>query len=570
MNDAAFARAVAFLVQKLSAPRTTPRVLIVDPDLKILASHGFSQDVPSAEHLLDFSVSVLREVLAKGGRPRFDGDLQALPELTFSAHLSQVRSLICVPFYAPTEESEHHVIQGLVYADNRDQAYSFTHAHFNCVHALCRDLQIELYGQAAVVCEPPEADFREPTSLEKLREAERRREEERRQAEARALYQDRFEISPALRTCRPPAAAMLAFYRQLQVLYHAGVPLVGGLHTLAQMHDTGPAPSLDDLRQPGLPPPARRLGWILHALATLLSRGHRFGQSLAEFPGAFPAAVSQLVRAGEESGSLGPVLEELARYEETRQSAWRRLSSALVYPLFSLVLAALMLLVIPAACAQGLAALLRDSGQPLGWGTRVLLALADTAAWLATGWHGILFGLVLAGTGGMLLRRWRRRWSPEAAERLTVRALHWPVVGRVLRLSLTVRLARSLALMLRTGLSASQSLELAVKSTGNPVLARELPLVIQAVEHGASLSESLARFSPLPGSFPQLARAGEESGALPRLLDWLADFYEEELELAVEQYVAWAEPLVVALVGLIVGLVVLAMLGPLVAVLERL
>jgi len=548
----AFERALQFLLNDLGAPRA----LIVDASLNILVEAGFHQEVHRADQLLDFSLTVLKDVLARG-IPRFDGDLQQAVELTFSAQASQVRSLICVPFY-----DFESTVQGLVYVDNRDQAFAFTPFHLRLMYECCRNLQLELYGVEALACEAPDAECHLPTPLEKLREAVRVEERAKRQEKVRTQFASRLVISPALSSCRPLRSQLLVFYRCLATLYNAGLDLSRSLHTLAEFSELsgGVAWTEKDLAA-RLPPASQRLGLILYGVARFVDEGETFSESLEKFPGAFPPSVCYLIRMGETSGSLHSILGEVAKDQESAMASLQRLRSALLYPVFSLISALAMIIVIPALFARNLLEFLASSGQPLNWATRLLMTVARLWSWQG------FFLLLFLGAGCAWLL-WRS--SDGLLDRLYARALSWPGIGRFLRLVAAARLARSMAVMLRSGLDIRPTLRLAVETTGNPVLARDLPHVMEAVEAGTELSSALQHFTILPRAFLDVARVSEESGTTPRLLGWLAQLYELEVELALAEYLAWIQPLIMLFVGGVVGACVLALLVPMVAVLGTL
>lgn len=544
----AFERALQYLLHDLGAPRA----LIVDSDLNILVMDGFHQDVRRADQLIDFSLTVLKDVLAKG-IPRFDGDLQKAVELTFSAQTSQVRSLICIPFYDFDSK-----VQGLVYVDNRDQAFAFTAFHLRMTYECCRNLQIELYGVEAAECEVPVPDCRVPTPLEKLRESVR--DEERRKR--REKFQSRLEVSAAVASAPALRGQLLVFWRCLATLYNAGLDLSRSLHTLAQFSEFGGQAGWNDGRLVGKAPPAsQRLGLAIYGVSRFVDEGESFSAALQRFPGCFPSSSGFLVKMGETSGTLHQVLLEIARDQETAMASLQRLRSALLYPVFSLVTALAMIILIPTLFAHNLLEFLQSSGQPLNWATRLLVLVARL--WSGPGLLAI--GLAFLGFAWLA---WRR--SDGWLERLHVRALNWPGIGRFLRLVAAARLARSMAMMLRSGLDIRPTLRLAVETTANPVLTRDLPRVMEEVEAGTELSAALRHFSILPQAFLDIARVSEESGTIPRLLQWLADLYEMEVELALAEYLAWIQPLVMLIVGVVVGACVLALMVPMVAVLGTL
>ena len=305
---------------------------------------------------------------------------------------------------------------------------------------------------------------------------------------------------------------------------------------------------------------------LLRRAAQGLVKGLHAGKSLsrvmADYPSVFSTVARRLVQAGEQSGRLAHVLLRLAENEEQMLEMSQKVKNSLVTPALVSVFCLILVVALPPLCLRGLLTMLLETGVALPWPTRLLLFFSGL---LSNGWF--YFGLLILA--GLAWWATTRLLASSAATFRLWQGLMWlPLVGPVLRTLAVIRFRQTLASMLDSGNSLLVALPLAAHSTGNPLLQDSIRLAVTRLEEGETLAESLAACPFFPDSFLLSLRAGEECGSVSQLLMNLIKLYQLELEQRLTSFAAALEPLVMMLVGVIVGFVVVATLLPMLKVVE--
>lgn len=335
---------------------------------------------------------------------------------------------------------------------------------------------------------------------------------------------------------RVEPAERAATAAQLASLVAAGVPVADALDALAADGGT----------------PAMR-----HALTRVRARlreGVSLADALAACPGAFPTLHREVVRAGEASGALADVLARLARDEKTAVDRRARLRAALTYPVVMLTATAAVLAFLLVWVVPEVTRLFTETGTPLPLATRVLVAVA--AGLRATWW--LWAASALAAT--LALRQWRATAAGRRA--LDGLALRAPVVGRLVGLAATGRVARTLATVLAHGVPLDRALELAAATAGNVRVADAIADVRQDLLRGEALAAALRTRALFPPSLCRLVATGERTGTLAEAFAYAADAHEDEAERAVGVATSFVEPALVLVMGGAVLILVLAILVP--------
>lgn len=297
-----------------------------------------------------------------------------------------------------------------------------------------------------------------------------------------------------------------------------------------------------------------RLRRILSGVRALVMEGASLTEAIGAYPEAFPGIYRASVMAGEQSGRLGEVLERLAAYIEAREVLRQRVGLALVYPVILVVVAFAIVMFLFAYVMPKVIRVFEDTGQALPLLTRVFVALTD-----AVQQYGLWAALALA-LGGAGLAAWLRLPGPRL--RFHALLLRLPGIRRLSRGLNTARMARTLAIMVGSGVPLLNAMQAAGEVLGNLVLRRALEAAAMEVREGVSLHRALARSGQFPPILVQMVASGEASGQLGEMLEKAAVTHEREMEARVGVLVGLFEPMMILLMGAIVLLIVLAILLP--------
>jgi len=270
--------------------------------------------------------------------------------------------------------------------------------------------------------------------------------------------------------------------------------------------------------------------------------------------GVFPSVYTASVFAGERSGNLVEVITRFVQYQKTILSVRKRFLNSLIYPSFLIVLAVGMIAVILTYVIPKFAELYADLNTPLPVTTRLLIAVSSTIrAHLA---------LVVPALLGVIVVL--KLWTGSR------RGMHWldelklkvPVIGNLWTMFSMAQLARTLATLLQGGIPLVPALESAREASGNRVIAESISSAITQVREGRPVSESLER----SGHFPELAlemiRVGEQTGSLPDMLNHVADFYDEDVNIRSTALLSWVEPVILLVVAVFIATVLVSLYMP--------
>ncbi|WP_149196199.1 type II secretion system inner membrane protein GspF [Luteimonas suaedae] len=298
-------------------------------------------------------------------------------------------------------------------------------------------------------------------------------------------------------------------------------------------------------------PAVRRV--LLSTHATVVE-GFRLSEAMARQGNAFPPLYRAMVAAGEGTGALPEILERLADLLERQQQVRSRLTTALVYPaalaLTALaVVVALMTFVVPKVVEQ-----FDSMGRTLPWLTRAVIGVSE----LMTGW-GLALLVLLALTAVGFVRLLRK---PDFRLRFDGMLLRAPLLGRLIRDVHAARLARTLAIMLASGLPLMEGLRTTARTVHNRVLRRATEDMADAIREGGSLSAAMRRAAVFPPTLLYMASSGESSGRLAPMLERAADYLEREFNTFTAAAMSLLEPAIIVAMGGLVALIVLSILLP--------
>jgi type IV pilus assembly protein PilC len=337
---------------------------------------------------------------------------------------------------------------------------------------------------------------------------------------------------------------LVIFSRQLATMINAGLPIVRALYILSEQTQN---PKLND---------------VVVAVRKDVEAGLSLSESLEKHPKVFSRLYTEMVKAGETGGILDGVLLRLADQLERMQDLRRKIRSAMTYPIVVLILAILAASIMLIFIVPVFATLFQELGGTLPLPTRICLLLSD----IMTSIFGVLVyaGMALAV---VLFLRWKKS---ESGRKVWGRAvLRIPAkIGDVVKKATLARFARTLATLSAAGVPILQSIEITATSSGNWVVEKALLKSRDAIREGIPLYRPLEEEPVFPPMVTRMIAVGEETGDIDGMLTKIAEFYESEVDAAVKALTSIIEPLMIIVVGSIVGAIVISMYLPMFKIFE--
>ena len=327
------------------------------------------------------------------------------------------------------------------------------------------------------------------------------------------------------------------FTRQLATMMKAGVPLLQAFEIVGRGH-ANPA-----------------VAKLLLDIKADVETGSSLSQAFRKYPLYFDALYCNLVAAGEQAGILDTLLDRLATYKEKILAIKSKIKSALFYPIAVIVVAFIITAVIMIFVIPAFKDVFKSFGADLPAPTLLVIAISDffVAYWWAI--FGIIFGGLFA-----FFEAWRRS---EKIQMLMDRTLlRLPVFGDIIRKAVIARWSRTLSTMFAAGVPLVESLESVGGAAGNYVYKAATKEIQGEVSTGTSLTNAMTNVKLFPNMVTQMVAIGEESGALDSMLSKVADFFEQEVDDAVEAMSSLMEPIIMVVLGTLIGGMVVAMYLP--------
>uniref|UniRef100_Q47ID6 Type II secretion system protein n=1 Tax=Dechloromonas aromatica (strain RCB) TaxID=159087 RepID=Q47ID6_DECAR len=327
------------------------------------------------------------------------------------------------------------------------------------------------------------------------------------------------------------------FTRQLATMMKSGVPLLQSFDIVGRGH-SNPA-----------------VGKLLLDIKADVETGSSLSQAFRKYPLQFDALYCNLVSAGEQAGILDTLLDRLASYKEKILAIKSKIKSALFYPVAILVVAFIITAVIMIFVIPAFKEVFKGFGADLPAPTLIVIAISDffVAYWWA------IFGIIGGGLYAFL-ESWKRSEKVQMAmDRLLLRV---PVFGDIVRKSVIARWTRTLSTMFAAGVPLVESLESVGGAAGNHVYKVATRQIQSEVSSGTNLTTAMQNVNLFPNMVTQMVAIGEESGALDSMLSKVADFFEAEVDDAVEAMSSLMEPIIMVVLGTLIGGMVVAMYLP--------
>jgi len=326
------------------------------------------------------------------------------------------------------------------------------------------------------------------------------------------------------------------FFRQLSTMINAGLPLVQCFELLQKGTDH------------------KGLLKLFNGIQTELESGCPFGETLRKFPNDFDRLTCSLVEAGEKGGILDTILLRICEYKEKSLALKAKVKSAMVYPASILVIsfivtAILMIFVVPI-----FAEMFSSFGAELPAPTRIVMAISDG---FVEYWY-LVFGVPIA----IVFAIKAIYKTPAGNYQLDKLMLNLPAIGDVLRKGAVARFTRTFSTLSAAGVPILEAMDTVAETSGNAVIEEVVINAKESISQGQSLSQPLEESGIFPIMVTQMIGIGEQTGAMEEMLGKIADFYEEEVDTAVDNMTALMEPAIMAFLGVVIGGLVIAMYLP--------
>lgn len=335
---------------------------------------------------------------------------------------------------------------------------------------------------------------------------------------------------------RVGAEDVAVFARQMATLVDAGIPIVGGLEAVADQLENK---SLRDA--------------VVRVKAEVES-GTNFTAAIAKQNTIFSPLFVSMIKAGEASGHLSEVFGRLATYLEKSAALQRKVKSACIYPVIVITMAALITGVLMLKVIPAFKDIFMTLGADLPLPTKILIAVSD-------GVRQGFFPLLGLAFGGVVLFR-RALKTPQGRLRFDQLMLKLGIVGPIVRKVAIAKFARTLSTLVSSGVQILAALEIVADSAGNRVVSEAVLRVRSSIREGENIAAPLAASGVFPPMVVRMIAVGEQTGRLDEMLTKVADFYEEQVDAAVSGLTSAMEPVIISVLGVVVGSIVLAIFLP--------
>ena len=295
---------------------------------------------------------------------------------------------------------------------------------------------------------------------------------------------------------------------------------------------------------------------ILMAIKENVESGATFADSLKKHPKVFDDLYVNLVAAGEVGGILDTILLRLAVYIEKNQKLKKKVKGAMVYPICIVIIAIVVLLVLLYYVIPVFKKMFADFGSKasLPGMTQNLIDLSD---WMRRNWYYVLGFIIGLPTGVHYFKKW-----PKGRMMWDAMILKLPIFGSLIRKVAVAKFTHTLGTMVSSGVPILDGLEIVARAAGNKVVEAAINRTREQISEGKTMAEPLAESGVFPGMVVQMIAVGENTGALDQMLNKIADFYDDEVDSAVDSLTAMLEPMMLVLLGGIVGYFLIAMYLP--------
>lgn len=327
------------------------------------------------------------------------------------------------------------------------------------------------------------------------------------------------------------------FSRQMATMMSAGVPLVQSFEIVAKGTDN---PAVKEL---------------VLKIKNDVEEGRSFSDALKQHPNQFDKLFCNLVNAGESSGALETMLDRVATYKEKSESLKRKIKKALFYPTAVMLIAIIVTAILLIFVVPQFEELFKGFGADLPVFTKFVINLSE---FLQSWWWIILAAVIVSGWFFVYFKK-RSFTFQKIVDRLSLKL---PIIGNILNKAAVARYARTLSTTFAAGVPLVEALDSVAGATGNILYSEAVMQIKEEVSTGAQVQQAMRNTNIFPNMVIQMVAIGEESGSLDAMLAKVATIYEEEVDTAVDGLSSLLEPLIMAILGVLVGGLVIAMYLP--------
>jgi type IV pilus assembly protein PilC len=338
---------------------------------------------------------------------------------------------------------------------------------------------------------------------------------------------------------------LAVFTRQFSVMIDAGLPLVQCLEILAGQQEN------------------KTFQKIITSVRASVEGGATLSASMKQHEKVFDPLYYNMVDAGETGGILDTILQRLSTYIEKNVKLKRAVKSAMIYPVSVMGIAISVVVLLLWKVVPIFATLFAGLGAALPLPTRIVITLSNVVGSI----YGLLVVVFTVGIG-IAIHLWYK--TPQGRFTIDALLLKAPVVGMVLRKIAVARFTRTLGTLISSGVPILEGLDITARTAGNAVVEKAISQTRKAVEEGRSLVDPLKETEVFPGMVTQMIGVGEQTGAMDAMLQKIADFYEDEVDVAVKDMLTAIEPIMIVFLGIVVGGVVISMYLPLFSLIGQL
>ena len=330
---------------------------------------------------------------------------------------------------------------------------------------------------------------------------------------------------------------IVVFSRQFSTMVNAGLPILQGLTIVAEQAEN----------------PNFRV--VMTKVRDDISNGVPLSDAMAKHPKAFTSLYVSMVKAGEQGGILDIIFDRLSEYLEKAEGVTRKVKSAMMYPMVVMTVAILVVVLLMVKVVPVFAEVFISFGAKLPLPTQILFNLSH----FLTSWKALL---LLAFLALIVFAIQLYRKTKTGAYNWDAMLLKLPIFGVLVQKAAVSKFARTLGTLVKSGVPILDALETVGKTSGNLVIEKAINKARESVREGKTLTQPLRESGVFPPMVTQMVNVGEETGALDTMLSKIADFYEDEVDVAVDGITSIIEPILIVFLGVTFGFIVIAMYMP--------